>query len=68
MCFETMTGLDVRCHCKWEMLTPEDVPVIEPQNEDEIIKLPTEYNAPTKPKFAFKETFECIQFTLTYEK
>ncbi len=37
-------------------------------DEDSTIKSPTECNAPTNPKYAFKETFESMKFTETYAK
>ncbi len=63
---ESMTRLDVTA--KWELLTPEDLPVVEQQNEDLTIKPPTECNTPTNPKYSFKETFKLMKFTGIYAK
>ncbi len=63
---EPMNRLDVMV--KWELLTPEDLTVMEPQNEDSTIKPPTEHNAPRNPKNGFQETFKYMKFTGSYAK
>ncbi len=64
--YASLIGLDVTA--KWELLTAGHLLVPEPRNEDARMSLPTECNAPTNPKFSFKETFDCMKFTGTLDK
>ena len=65
-CHESMTGLDATV--RWEFLTPKDMPVPEPENEDQSLHPPTELEGSTNPKNAMKETFMRGSFTGTTEK
>jgi hypothetical protein len=60
-----MSGLDVTA--RWELLTPEDKPIPEPENGDPSLRPPTELDGSTKPKYAMKETFVRGSFTGTTE-
>jgi hypothetical protein len=61
-----MSGLDVTA--RWELLTPKDEPIPEPENKDPSLRPPTELDGSTNPKYAMKETFVWGSFTGTTEK
>ncbi len=63
---EFMSGLDVTAW--WELLTPEDKPIPEPENQDRSLRPPTELDGSINPKYALKETFVRGTFTGTTEK
>jgi hypothetical protein len=61
-----MSGLDVTA--RWELLTPKDEPIPEPENEDPSLRPPTELDGSMNPKYAMKETFVRGSFMGTTEK
>jgi hypothetical protein len=61
-----MSGLNVMV--RWELLTPEDKPIPEPENQDRSLRPPTELDGLTNPKYAMKETFMRDTFTGTTKK
>jgi len=65
-CHESMVGLDVTA--RWELLAQDEVPVPEPENEDQQHRPPTEMGPVVNRKFGFKETFDRLPFTGTTEK
>ena len=62
---ESMNGLDVTA--RWELLTCNEHPVPEPENEDLTHRPPTERDAMINPKYGFQETFVRVKFTGTTE-
>ena len=65
-CHESMSGLDVTA--RWEMLTPNEFPVPEPENVDLSPWPPTERDATINWKYGFRETFVQVPFTGTTKK
>ena len=65
-CHESMSGLDVTA--RWEMLTPNEFPVPEPENVDLSHRPPTERDATINRKYGFRETFIQVPFTENTEK
>jgi hypothetical protein len=63
---ESMSGLDVTA--RWDMLTPNEFPVPEPENVDLSHRAPTERDATINRKYGFTETFVRVPFTGTTEK
>ena len=63
---ESLAGLDITA--QWELLTPDDEPVPEPENEDPSLHPPTKLEGSLNPKYAMKETFVRGSFTGTTEK
>ena len=57
---ECMAGLNVTV--RWEMLTQDDKPVPEPENEDQQHHPPTKMGAVVNCKFGCKETFDRLPF------
>ncbi len=57
---ECMVGLNVTA--RWEMLTQDDKPVPEPENEDQQHRPPTKMSAVVNRKFGCKETFDRLPF------
>ncbi len=53
---------------RWELLTPKDTPIPEPENEDRSLCPPTELEGSMNPKYAMKETFARGSFMGTTEK
>ena len=63
---ESMNDLDVTA--RWELLTRNEHPVPEPENEDLTHRPPTERDATINPKHGFQETFVRVKFTGTTKK
>jgi hypothetical protein len=63
---ESMSGLDVTA--RWEMLTPNEFLVSEPENVDLSHRPPTERDATINRKYGFRETFIRVPFTGTTKK
>jgi len=63
---ENMNGLDVTA--RWEVLTRNEHPVPEPENEDSTNRPPTERDATINPKYGCEETFVRVPFSGTTEK
>jgi hypothetical protein len=54
-CHESMSGLEVTA--RWEMLTPNEFPVPEPDNIDRSQRPPTKRDATINRNYRFRETF-----------